>query len=141
MGNIYRLLGSFSNTFSAGAAAAFLISLLVWFCGAVGFTESYHIRIAPKLTTEWLFPHIIYGGLWGFIFNFPFLQKATIIRGIILSLIPASFHLFVIYPIFEGQGVMGTRLGDFAPLFVLSAYICWGIGTSVWLRSCGAKVG
>ena len=141
MGQFSRIYSFSSQAFSAGASAAFLTCILVWFAGAVGITDSYGISIKPKLEMLWLYPYIIHGGLWALIYNFPFLQKATVIRGIILSFIPCSFHLFVLYPVFFNEGIMGTRLGDYTPFFIIIAYAIWGVLTSVFLRHSGGRCG
>jgi hypothetical protein len=57
--------------FSAGCLGALANSLALWLFGALGITAAVGARISPTLTPEWLYPRIVWGGLWGFLFLIP----------------------------------------------------------------------
>ena len=58
-------------SFAAGAFGALINSPGVWAAGAYGLTASIGVAIAPALTAGWLYPRLVWGGLWGFLFLLP----------------------------------------------------------------------
>jgi hypothetical protein len=61
-----QFLDRASMSFAAGAFGALLNSLAVWAAGEYHLTVRLDIAIAPGLTPNWLYPRIVWGGLWGF---------------------------------------------------------------------------
>ena len=53
--------------FAAGCLGALANSLLVWLSGDLGITRSMGVSIAPALTPNWLYPRIVWGGIWGLV--------------------------------------------------------------------------
>ena len=66
-----QTLGTAMLAFSAGALGGLANSLAVWLFGALGITLALGVGIAPGLTPAWLYPRIVWGGLWGFLFLLP----------------------------------------------------------------------
>lgn len=124
--------------FAAGAIGGLVCSLVIWFSGEIGLTAEYGVRIHPRLTPDFLYPRIVWGGLWGFALMIPYFNRMPEVRGMVMSLLPTAFQLFVVFPIFLNHGVMGARLGEFTPLFVLLYNLCWGVAAGFWLRICRA---
>ena len=120
--------------FSSGCVGGIINSLVVWFLGARGVTAALGVKIAPDLTPTWLYPRIVWGGIWGFLFLLPFLRKSLFWRGFLFSLGPTIAQLFVVFPAKASSGMMGLGLGNLTPLFVLFFNAVWGVSTAIWLR-------
>jgi hypothetical protein len=119
--------------FAAGAFGGLVNSFAVWICGELGVTGALGVAIAPDLTAAWLYPRIVWGGLWGFLFALPLGTTSTLRRGLLLSLAPAAFQLFFFYPR-AGHGTLGLELGVLTPVCVLLFSAVWGVAASWWLR-------
>lgn len=120
--------------FAAGCLGALANSIVVWQFGDYGITKSFGVAIAPSLSTDWLYPRIVWGGLWGLLFILPLLQSKAILKGTILSLFPTVFQLFVVFPLMTNKGVAGLELGMYTPLFVLFFNWVWGIVTALTIK-------
>ena len=127
-----QFLNRASMCFAAGAFGALVSSLALWAAGAYHLTARLHVHIAPALTADWLYPRIVWGGLWGFLFILPVLPGRWWLRGIVLSLAPAAFQLLYLYPREAGHGLLGLGLGTLTPVFVLAANALWGLAAA-WL--------
>lgn len=126
-----------SMVFAAGCLGGLVNSLAVWVFGDLGINAALGVRIAPALTPEWLYPRIVWGGIWGFLFLLPLMRNGILFRGIIFSLGPTLVQLFVVFPLKAGRGYMGLDLGTLTPLLVFIFNAIWGIGTAMWLRWTG----
>jgi hypothetical protein len=124
---------SLSLFFAAGAIGGVVNSLVVWVFGELGITQALGVSIAPPLSPSWLYPRVVWGGLWGFLFTLP-LSMGWFNRGLVLSLGPTLVQLFVVFPIKANQGVLGLELGVLTPVFVLFFNAVWGIVASWWVR-------
>lgn len=120
--------------FAAGCLGALANSLLVWLAGDLGITRTIGVSIAPGLTAGWLYPRIVWGGIWGLAFILPVLKSRPFAKGTCLSLLPTIVQLFVIYPYQLHKGLAGLGLGLWTPAFVLVANWFWGIVTSLTIR-------
>ena len=61
--------------FAAGCLGALANSIAVWLFGYLGITSSFGVSIAPSLSPNWLYPRIVWGGIWGLLFILPILQS------------------------------------------------------------------
>ncbi len=120
--------------FGAGAFGALVNSLVVWLFGRYGISQSLGVGLAPTLTAHWLYPRIVWGGLWGFLFLLSFMGSRTLRRGLVFSLVPTAVQLFVIFPYHSHQGFAGLELGLLTPVLVLLFNAVWGVTTSVTLK-------
>ncbi|BBM03112.1 hypothetical protein [Microbulbifer sp. GL-2] len=121
--------------FAAGCLGALANSLMVWLFGALGITSALGVSIAPALSAEWLYPRIVWGGIWGLFFLLPFLSSKLLLKGAILSLLPSAFQLFVVFPMMTGNGVAGFGLGMLTPIFVLFFNWVWGVVVALAIKS------
>ena len=122
-----------SHALAAGAFGGLVNSLLIWGSGRLGLTAMLQVRIAPPLTAAWLYPRLVWGGLWGLLLLLPIAASARPLkRGLILSLFPTLFQLFVVFPYWAHQGQAGLGLGTLTPLLVLVANAAWGVAAAVW---------
>lgn len=129
-----RLLRKLTILFSSGCLGGIVNSVVVWIFGAKGITAALGVRIAPDLTATWLYPRMVWGGIWGFLFLLPILRKSPLWQGLLFSLGPTLVQLFVVFPAEAGKGMMGLELGELTPLFVLFFNAIWGVSTAMWLR-------
>ncbi len=131
-----QVLDRLSMSFAAGAFGGLLSSLAIWAAGVYDLTDRLAISYAPALTPTWLYPRIVWGGLWGFLFMLP-LSGHWWLRGILLSLVPTAFQLLYVFPQETGDGFLGLRLGTLMPAFVLAANAIWGLSAAWLLRMTG----
>lgn len=120
-----------SLVFSAGCLGAFANSLFVWVFGLLGITAAFGVQIAPALTKSWLYPRIVWGGIWGAILLVPLIKKSHVLRGIVLSIAPTLITLLVVFPS-KGKGLMGIELGTLTPVFPLIFNAIWGVVAGAW---------
>ena len=92
------------------------------------------VKIAPKLTPAYLYPRIVWRGIWGFLFLLPTLRQTIIARGLLYSLGPSLVMLFVVFPMKAKKGMLGLDLGNLTPVLVLFFNAVWGMTTALWLR-------
>jgi len=116
--------------FAAGCLGALANSLTVWVFGYYGITSSLGVSIAPHLSSDWLYPRIVWGGVWGLLFILPMLQSRLLLKGAILSLFPTAVQLFVVFPLVAHKGMAGLDIGLLTPLFVLFFNLVWGVVTA-----------
>jgi len=111
--------------FSAGAAGGLANSLAVWLFGYWGITTTLGVSIAPALTPGYLYPRIVWGGIWALLFVFPFMRSKPIKKGVILSIFPTLVQLLVVFPLKAKKGYLGIELGLLTPLFVIVFNAIW----------------
>ena len=109
-------------------------SITAWLCGAYGVSAALQVALNPRLTPAWLYPRIVWGGLWGLLFLLPMVKSRFVLRGLILSLGPTAAQLFYFYPHVLSKGTMGLELGLLTPLLVLLLNAVWGVTAALWLR-------
>jgi RsiW-degrading membrane proteinase PrsW (M82 family) len=125
--------------FSAGVIGGLADSLAAWFCGAWGITNLAGVAIAPELNPAWLYPRLIWGGIWGLAYFFTVGSHGTrrrwVRKGLLVSLLPTLFQLFYMFPYRTAFGPMGMGLGTLTPLFVLLFNFVWGFFTGLFTRT------
>jgi hypothetical protein len=126
------ILRGMSLSYAAGSFGALMNSLALWVFGALGITVALGAKLTPSLTVAFLYPRLVWGGLWGFLFLLPFFKGSWIKRGIVFGLAPALAQLLLVLPFKFGKGWLGLDLGPSTPLFVLLFCIIWGLATA-WL--------
>ena len=120
--------------FSAGCLGALANSIALWLFGYFGITTSLGVALAPVLTPNWLYPRIVWGGLWGLLFILPVLKSSLLLKGAVLSLFPTIVQLFVVFPFKAHKGIAGIELGLLTPLFVLFFNWVWGLFTALTIK-------
>lgn len=120
--------------FAAGCVGALANSLTVWTFGTHGIPGRFGVMIAPSLTPQWLYPRIVWGGLWGLLFALNWLNAKPLTKGAFLSLFPTAFQLLVVYPFLAHKGYFGMKLGLYTPAFVIFYNLVWGIVTSLTIK-------
>lgn len=123
-----------NNAVAAGALGGLANGIALWLFGVLGITTGLGVMLAPKLTAPWLYPRIVWGGIWGLIFLLPVLRDSIFWRGFVLSFGPTLVMLFVVFPLKLHKGVLGLDVGTLTPLFVIVLNAIWGIAAAWWLR-------
>jgi hypothetical protein len=120
--------------FAAGCLGALANSLAVWFFGDFGITSSFGVLISPALTPKWLYPRIVWGGIWGLLFVLPIFKSNLLLKSTVLSLFPTAVQLFVVFPFKAHKGMAGLELGLYTPLLVLFFNWVWGVVTAITIK-------
>lgn len=123
--------------FSAGCLGGLANSAAAWVFGAYGITQAAGVQLAPNLSAGWLYPRLIWGGVWGLLFLLPAFRNSPFKRGLLLSLGPTLIQLFVVFPYEAKQGMLGMGLGALTPLFVFVFNAVWGVVAAIWIRYVG----
>jgi len=120
--------------FAAGSLGGLVNSIAVWLFGAYGINAALNVAIQPRLTPGWLYPRIVWGGIWGLLFLLPLIKSRFVLRGLMVSLGPTLVQLFYIFPTVQHKGMLGLKLGLLTPLLVILFNAIWGIAATFWLR-------
>ncbi len=123
-----------SLTFAAGVLGGLVNSLALWLCGALGVNQLLGVALAPKLTAAWMYPRLVWGGLWGWLFLLHFPKLTYPSRGLVYSLVPSLVQMFIVFPLVAHKGVGGIELGYLTPFLVLFFNALWGLVAAIWLK-------
>lgn len=129
-----RFLKSASLCFAAGCIGGLANSLALWIFGLSGITGAFGVKLAPALTPMWLYPRIVWGGLWGFLFLIPLFRRSYVLKGFIYSLGPTIVQMFIVFPFKANKGIMGIDLGLMTPVFVVILNAIWGVVAAYWIK-------
>lgn len=127
------MLTKLNSTFAAGVLGGLANSIIVWFFGAAGIAGALGVMISPALSPKWLYPRLVWGGLWGLLFLIPVMKRSVALRGLIYSIAPSFVMLFIIFPKM-GKGFYGLSLGTLTPVMVLFYNAIWGIVAALWYK-------
>lgn len=137
MVSLARVLDRLSICLAAGAFGAIINSLVVWYFGRKGIPQRFGVTIAPALSAGFLYPRLVWGGIWGVLFSVPLWRDGfwtgVFSRGILFSLLPTLFQLFYVFPVLMGKGMMGAGFGKLTPVFVCFYNAVWGFSAALWL--------
>jgi len=120
--------------FAAGCIGALIQCIVMWLFSHYGINHRLGVSLSGSIAPVWLYPRLIWGGLWGILFLFPVLNGGSLARSFVVALIPSAVQLFVIYPFYEGKGVAGLSLGILTPFLVLFFYWVWALATTLTLK-------
>jgi hypothetical protein len=129
-----KFLRKVSIVFAAGCVGGVVNSLGVWAFGRYGISAALGVKIAPDLTPGWLYPRIVWGGLWGLLFLLPVLKRSVLGQGLFFSLGPTLVQLFLVFPHQAHKGQLGLALGTLTPVLVLFFNALWGVAAALWVR-------
>jgi hypothetical protein len=124
------LMQRLGQCFSAGSLGGLANSLALWGLGAVGVTAAMGVSVSPSLSAAWLYPRLVWGGIWGFLFLLPICRQNWWLRGVLFGLGPALVQLLVVFPLKADKGYLGLDLGTLTPLVVLIVNLVWGLVAS-----------
>ena len=69
-----NLVRNTSLVFAAGCLGGLFNSLAVWIFGELGITAALGVKIAPQLSPAFLYPRLVWGGIWGLLFLLPLMK-------------------------------------------------------------------
>ncbi|MBO6719738.1 MAG: hypothetical protein JJ913_17425 [Rhizobiaceae bacterium] len=125
-----------SILFALGAFGGLVTALVMWLSGVAGVTGLFGVTMAPPLTGEFIYPKVVWGGLWGWLGFLPLIVTGWVPRGVLISLIPTAVAWFYFLPS-EGAGLLGLSLGLLTPIVVLAFTMVWGLVTEGLAEMCG----
>ncbi len=128
-----------NSAFAAGAFGGLVNGLCVWLFGHLGITAALGVKIAPGLSAAMLYPRIVWGGLWGFLFLLGWPGGGGWKKGLVLSLGPTLVQLLYIFPVKAGKGLLGLELGLLTPIMVVFLNAVWGLAAVAWFRLSGQR--
>ncbi len=131
MRSVARVL---SLVFAAGALGGVANGLVVWLFGRWGIPAALGVDLAPAFSWPWMYPRIVWGGIWGVALLLPFLGRSMVLRGLAVSVLPSLAMLLIVFPFKLDAGWFGLELGAATPLFVLVYNAVWGAVAGAWLR-------
>jgi hypothetical protein len=120
--------------FAAGCLGGLANSVAVWGAGYYGITSALDVAISPQFSPQWLYPRIVWGGLWGLLFLLPMLNSRLFYKGTVLSVFPTIAQLFVVFPFVVHKGIAGIELGILTPLLVVIFNWIWGVVTALTIK-------
>ena len=123
-----------SAAFAGGLFATLVAIFTLWVLGEAGLNSRLGIRLYPSFSPGWLYPRLIWGGLWGLLFLLPILKSRLVQRGLLFALVPALVLFFVIFPQW-GKDYLGLGYGLLTPALVLTLCFLWGLVTSLWYQA------
>ncbi|RJR42579.1 MAG: hypothetical protein C4567_06885 [Deltaproteobacteria bacterium] len=123
-----------SSAYTGGAIGALVDSFNIWVLGKAGITSFIGVGLQPDFTASWLYPRLVWGGIWGLMFLLPVLQSRLFLRGILFSLGPSAMVLFMMFPSM-GKGILGLGFGTLTPFLVVLLNFVWGMVASFWYQS------
>ncbi len=127
------LVRKLSVVWSAGALGGLLNGVALWLFGVLGITATLGVSIAPQFTPPWLYPRLVWGGIWGALFLLPLMRGSVWLRGLVYSMGPTLVQLFIVFPLKADKGMLGLDLGAATPLFVVILNAVWGIAAAWWV--------
>ena len=132
-----------SVSFCAGLLAAIVSTAFAWICIHYGLTDFAGVNLRTSLSLSALYPKMIWGGLWGLCYSLTVVhirtRKHWVRKGMVISLLPTLYQLFVIYPYQTPYGSLGIELGLLTPLFIFLFNLVWGIFTGIFARMLWGK--
>jgi len=129
------MIRKISGAFSGGALGALVDSINIWLLGQAGVTAMLGISMKPQFTGPWLYPRIVWGGIWAFLLMLPILSRKTALRGVLMSLLPSAMMLFLVLPEM-GLGLLGLKAGTLTPVLVVGLNCIYGIIAAFWYKGC-----
>jgi hypothetical protein len=124
-----------SLAFASGCLGGLIQALTSWFFGATGISAALGFMMAPQLTPMWLYAHVVWGGIWGFLFLLPVMKESSpYAKGILYSFLPALVKLLIVFPLKDNKGLFGLQLGYITPVLILFFNMVWGTTAATWLR-------
>lgn len=123
-----------SLIFAAGCFGGLVKGVVAWLFGAAGLNALLGSTLAPALTPAWIYQHLIWGGLWAFLFLLPLRRLSYPALGVFYSLPQSLVMLLVIFPRMPGAGLLGLKLGFITPVLTLFFGAVWGVAAGLWLK-------
>lgn len=122
-----------SLIFAAGCFGGFAKGMVAWLCGTIGINALLGSQFAPQLSSQWVYAHAVWGGIWAMLFLLPIRGWSIYSLGILYSLPQSLISLLVMFPGMN-LGLFGLQLGYATPVLVIIFGFVWGTATAFWLK-------
>jgi len=127
------MIRKISAAFAGGALGGLVDSFNIWFMGKVGISDLIGLTMKPEFTAPWLYPRMVWGGIWMLLLLLPLLRKKVLLRGCLFSFPPSAMMLFFVLP-GMGKGALGLGFGMVTPIVVIGLNSIYGMVASLWYR-------
>ncbi len=87
-----------SLVFMANLWGGLLNCLVVWLFGRLRGLQALGVQIAPALNQDFIYPELVWGGLWGLLFLIPSGRLSFPVRGCSSAWCPAWFSFSWCFP-------------------------------------------
>lgn len=123
-----------SGAFTGGAIGGLIDSVNIVVLGKLGVTAWLGVSMRPEFTAPWLYPRLVWSGLWMLLLLIPLGERRPALRGALCSLAPSAMMLFLVFPEM-GKGVLGLGFGALTPLVVIGLNCIYGMVAAYWYRA------
>lgn len=106
-----RFARTLTLAFSAGVLGGLVNSLCLWLAVRYGITAFFGVSLPAPLTPAWLYPRVVWGGIWGLLFSVPLWEKKRLPARPVLQHRPQPGAAFRDLPPAARQGDDGPRPG------------------------------
>jgi len=130
------MLRKLSGAFTGGVLGALIDSINVWVLFHTGILAMAGISMRVEFTGPWLYPRLVWGGIWALLLLLPILKSKVALRGALMSLLPSAMMLFKVLP-GMGKGLMGLDLGLLMPVMVVGLNFIYGMVAAYWYKNSG----
>jgi len=130
------MLRKLSGAFTGGVLGALIDSINVWVLFHTGILAMAGISMRVEFTGPWLYPRLVWGGIWALLLLLPVLKSKVALRGALMSLLPSAMMLFKVLP-GMGKGLMGLDLGLLMPVMVVGLNFIYGMVAAYWYKNSG----
>lgn len=127
-----RFWRTLSLLFAAGCAGGLAKALVAVTFTRLGINAALGSKMARTLSPMLVYDHVVWGGLWAFLFLIPVRRLNYFARGVLFSLGQTAVQLFLIAPQM-GQGLLALKAGYATPFLVLFFGAVWGLAAGFWL--------
>jgi hypothetical protein len=128
------MIRKISGAFTGGAVGGLVDSVNIWLLGKLGITQLLGVSMTPEFTAPWLYPRIVWGGIWMLPLLLPLWKQRTLMRGALFSLLPSTMMLLVVLP-GMGKGLFGLGFGALTPAVVVGLNVIYGIVAALWYKA------
>lgn len=127
------MLKRLGAAYAGGTLGALVDSANIWALGYFGITARLGVSMKPEFHGAWLYPRLVWGGLWMLLLVLPVAEKRPALRGMLISLLPSAMMLLVVFPQ-QGKGYYGLGYGLLTPLLVIVLNLIYGLVAAYWYR-------
>lgn len=116
--------------FSAGAVGGVARAVAAWACARHGWDDHFGVHWSGSLSAGALYPRIVWGGLWAFLFLLPLARGSLWLSGLLWALVVTLVQLIVL-PLLLHTGLHLSLLPALALLLLNGV---WGLVTALLLH-------
>lgn len=126
-------LKNLSLIFAAGCFGGLAKAMAAWLFGVLGLNALVGSQFAPQMGSQWIYSHMVWGGIWALLFLLPLKALSYYSRGVIYSLGQTLVALLFVFPKMN-KGLLALQMGYATPVLILLFGVVWGVATAFWLK-------